>query len=124
MLTYGEAAPGVHGLVWDMGSTRGRNISSTVFFSPATPGRRSKSAFLFHHGHSDCICPVPSGTPAGSAARRRCRPGCRPDTPQLAERADKGYTWWDQYNVSKFFHSLGSLPGVAEARRPRADWLQ
>ena len=27
--------------------------------------------------------------------------------PSLAENSDPGYTWWDLYNVSNFYHSLG-----------------
>lgn len=27
--------------------------------------------------------------------------------PSLAEIGDPGYSWWDLYNVSAFFHSLG-----------------
>ena len=27
--------------------------------------------------------------------------------PSLAELSDPGYSWWDLYNVSNFYHSLG-----------------
>eukprot|EP01052_Picozoa_sp_SAG31_P030026 SAG31_NODE_3043_length_4753_cov_3.006016_4_plen_829_part_00 len=76
-----------------------------VFYSPAIPGKKSKSAFMFHHGHSDCKCPNKPGDVPWMA--RLCRPGCNSSMPSLAEISDPGYSWWDLYNVSNFYHSLG-----------------
>ena len=44
--------PGLEALVWNLQANPEKffPINSTVFFSPATPGKRSKDAFLFHHG--------------------------------------------------------------------------
>jgi hypothetical protein len=95
VLTWPEA-PDLQGLVWNM---------STVFYSPVTPGKRSKSAFFFHHGHSNCDCPTQSGDPPVVGAK--CRPGCKSTMPSGAEKGMSGYSWWDLYNVSAFAHSLG-----------------
>ena len=62
-------------------------------------------AFFFHHGHTNCICDMPSAVPALGAAK--CRPGCRSLMPTLSERYDPGFSWWDLYNVSAFLHALG-----------------
>ena len=93
--------PGLQGLVWNM--TTLFPITSTVFYSPVTPGKTSKTAFMFHHGHSDCVC----AGKAGSVAASKCQPGCNSSMPSLKEIGDPGYSWWDLYNVSNFFHSLG-----------------
>jgi hypothetical protein len=95
--------PGLQGLVWNL-STR-FEITSTVFYSPIIPGRKSKTAFMFHHGHSDCVCPHKQGDPAIDAAK--CRPGCTSSMPSGSEKKMKGYSWWDLYNVSTFFHEQG-----------------
>lgn len=99
ILTWPEE-PGLQGLVWNM-STK-FPITSTVFFSPAKVGQRSKNAFFFHHGHSNCVCP-------GSTAleQAKCRPGCNSSMPSRSEVGMPGYSWWDLYNVSNFFHELG-----------------
>ena len=91
---------GLRGLVWNMSTLF--EITSTVFYSPLSgdPTKRSSKAFLFHHGHSNCVCPG-SGTLAV-----RCQPGCNSSMPTLREPVEQ-YTWWDLYNVSTFFHSLG-----------------
>lgn len=102
VLTWPEA-PGLQGLVWNM--TTLFPITSTVFYSPVTPGKKSKSAFMFHHGHSNCVCPTKKGDPVIEEAK--CRPGCKSSMPSLAEVGDKGYSWWDLYNVSNYYHSLG-----------------
>ena len=49
-------------------------ITSTVFYSPVTPGKKSKTAFMFHHGHSNCICPMEKGDPVINGAKCRCAP--------------------------------------------------
>ena len=98
-------APGLQGLVWDLSDPRFFQINSTVFYSPVEEGKKSKDAFMFHHGHSDCICPHSPADPAIEAFR--CRPGCNSSMPSLAELGDPGYSWWDLYNVSGFFHSIG-----------------
>jgi hypothetical protein len=92
---------GLRGLVWNMTSMF--EITSTVFFSPVEPGKRSKSAFFFHHGHSNCVCDDGT-TPLEKA---KCRPGCKSSMPTGSEEHDPGYTWWDLYNVSQFVHDLG-----------------
>ena len=50
-------------------------ITSAAFFSPVTPGERSRHAFLFHHGHSDSCCFTPQGratwADAGLRGQRR-----------------------------------------------------
>ena len=97
--------PGLEGLVWDLSDPRFFEINSTVFYSPIEPGKKSKDAFMFHHGHSDCICPHSPNDPPTEAFR--CRPGCNSSMPSLAELSDPGYSWWDLYNVSNFFHSIG-----------------
>ena len=103
VLTWPEA-PGLQGLVWNM--TTLFPITSTVFYSPITPGKRSKNAFMFHHGHSNCVgCPTTPGEP--SFREFQCRPGCNSSMPSGAERHLPGYSWWDLYNVSTFFHSQG-----------------
>jgi hypothetical protein len=102
ILTWPEE-PGLQGLVWNM--TTLFEINSTVFYSPVEAGKKAKSAFLFHHGHSNCICPMKKGDAPNVGVR--CRPGCNSSMPSLAEVGDHGYTWWDLYNVSAFFHSLG-----------------
>jgi len=103
VLTWPEA-PGLQGLVWNM--TTLFPISSTVFYSPITPGKRSKNAFMFHHGHSNCVgCPSKPGEPA--FREFQCRPGCNSSMPSGAELHMPGYSWWDLYNVSAFFHSQG-----------------
>ena len=98
--------PGLQGLVWNLTDPKfGFEITSTVFYSPVTPGKKSKSAFMFHHGHSNCVCPMAKGDPVIKGAK--CRPGCNSSMPSLAENSDPGYSWWDLYNVSNFYHSLG-----------------
>ena len=118
--------PGVRGLVWNI-SNGLFPITSTVFYAPASgdPQRRSKSAFLFHHGHSDCVCEPP---PGANTSRPRlvwsaCHPGCNSSMPSLAEQEMPGYSWWDLYNVSDFFHSLGrcTRPLASELSRWAAD---
>ena len=37
----------------------------------------------------------------------KCRPGCKSSMPSLAENGDPGYSWWDLYNVSNYFHAQG-----------------
>eukprot|EP01079_Euglenida_sp_SAG-EU17-18_P001088 gene1088-2645_t len=97
--------PGLEGLVWNL--TTRFPITSTVFYSKAYPAQRSKSAFLFHHGHSNCVCPPSPEEGATPLALAKCRPGCNSSMPSLAEIGDPGYSWWDLYNVSAFLHSLG-----------------
>jgi hypothetical protein len=104
VLTW-DSDPGLQGLVWNLTDPKYFEITSTVFYSPVTPGKKSKSAFMFHHGHSNCVCPSAKGSPVINAAK--CRPGCNSSMPSLAENSDPGYTWWDLYNVSNFYHSLG-----------------
>eukprot|EP01052_Picozoa_sp_SAG31_P019766 SAG31_NODE_1456_length_8264_cov_4.918570_4_plen_1194_part_00 len=108
-------------IVWNM--TTKFEITSSVFYSPATPGKRSSSAFLMHHGHTNCICPTNAQTkciadnpslppslvetrsaPNGSCFAR-CAPGCR-STIGLGGKAGGG-SWWDLYNVSSFLHQMG-----------------
>eukprot|EP00756_Hemistasia_phaeocysticola_P051496 Hpha_TRINITY_DN26673_c0_g1::TRINITY_DN26673_c0_g1_i1::g.86127::m.86127 len=95
---------GLQGLVWNMSTLF--EITSTVFYSPVSgdPKVRSKTAFLFHHGHSDCKCPVKKGDPVTAAYK--CRPGCISSMPSNAEPVND-YTWWDLYNVSTEFHAHG-----------------
>ena len=95
VLTY-PGEPGLQGLVWNMSTLF--EITSTVFYSPITPGKTSKDAFLFHHGHSDCVCPWKHGQPAIMASQ--CRPGCNSSMPSGRETTMPGYSWWDLYNVS------------------------
>jgi len=95
--------PHLQGLVWNM--TTLFPITSTVFYSPVEPGQRSKHAFFFHHGHSNCVCPANHTSTALDAAK--CRPGCNSSMPSGSETHMPGYSWWDLYNVSTFFHSLG-----------------
>ena len=69
-LTYpSDPTPGLQGLVWNI-SNGLFPITSTVFYAPASgdPKKRSKSAFMFHHGHSDCVC----APPPGGEYRRDC----------------------------------------------------
>jgi len=93
----------VQGLLWNM--TTLFEITSTVFYSPINSNKRSENAFLFHHGHSNCICPYEKGEPA--IQRAICRPGCNSSMPTGDERHMPGYSWWDLYNISDFFHNLG-----------------
>ena len=78
---------GLQGLVWNM--TTLFEITSTVFYSPASgdPKVRSKTAFMFHHGHSNCDC---EGKTALDKAK--CRPGCKSSMPSVVENPDE-YTW-------------------------------
>eukprot|EP00911_Craspedida_sp_UC1_P001938 UC1_evm2s1491 len=99
-----DPTPGLVGLVWNLSSTF-FPINATVFYSPVVPGKRSKHAFLFHHGHSNCICNREAGEPPIAAAL--CRPGCNSSMPTYAEIDMPGYSWWDLYNVSSFVHDLG-----------------
>lgn len=103
VVTYPDE-PGLKGLVWNM--TTLFPITSTVFYSPVTPGKRSQDAFLFHHGHTNCVnCPTSPSDPA--YMKYQCRPGCNSSMPSGAELAMPGYSWWDLYNVSAFFHGKG-----------------
>lgn len=76
ILTYpddkSKAAAGLQGLVWNI-STGRFPINSTVFFSPVTPGKRSKTAFLFHHGHSVCNCSAVTLPSDAIVETQRCR---------------------------------------------------
>ncbi len=56
---------------------------------------------MFHHGHSNCVCE--GSTPLEKA---KCAPGCISSMPSVNEPKDQ-YTWWDLYNISGFYHSLG-----------------
>ena len=96
---------GLQGLVWNI-SNGMFPITSTVFYSPASgdPTKRSKTAFMFHHGHSNCVCPMKKDDPVIVGAK--CRPGCNSSMPSLAQPVDQ-YTWWDLYNVSTEFHAAG-----------------
>mmetsp|Transcript_29982 Transcript_29982/g.89712 ORF Transcript_29982/g.89712 Transcript_29982/m.89712 type:complete len:450 (-) Transcript_29982:193-1542(-) len=102
ILTWPEN-PGLQGLVWNMSTFF--EITSTVFYAPITSGKKTKSAVLFHHGHSNCICPRGHSDPPIVGAK--CRPGCNSSMPTEAQLHEHGYSWWDLYNVSTFFHSLG-----------------
>jgi hypothetical protein len=86
-------------------------ITSTVFYVPASgdPTLRSQTAFLFHHGHSDCVCNPPRGanTSRPQMVWSACKPGCNSSMPSEDELTMSGYSWYDLYNVSTFFHSLG-----------------
>ena len=103
ILTWPDSDPGLQGLVWNM--SKMFKISSTVFYSPVTPGQRTKSAFFFHHGHSNCVCPRAENDPPIMAAK--CRPGCNSSMPSNHEIGMPGYSWWDLYNVSTFAHEMG-----------------
>ena len=74
VLTY-ESTPGVTGLVWNLSTLF--PITSTVFYAPASgdASKKSRTAFFFHHGHTNCICPTKAGDPPVAAAK--CRPGCK-----------------------------------------------
>jgi hypothetical protein len=102
-----DSEPNLEGLVWDMNIPGGisLNITSTVFYSPVNAGQRSKSAFFFHHGHSNCVCPRVGGnrpTTQGTLSEQKCRPGCNSSMPSGSELHMPGYSWWDLYNVSEF----------------------
>ena len=72
VLTY-PSDPGLQGLVWNLTDPKfGFEITSTVFYSPVTPGKKSKDAFMFHHGHSNCVCPKAKGDPVIVGAKCRC----------------------------------------------------
>jgi hypothetical protein len=73
VLTWDEE-PGLQGLVWNLTDPKYFEITSTVFYSPVTPGKKSKTAFMFHHGHSNCICPMEKGDPVIKGAKCRCAP--------------------------------------------------
>jgi hypothetical protein len=103
--------PKIRGLVWNI-SNGLFPITSTVFHAPLSgdPEKLSDSAFLFHHGHSDCVCEPPKGASDPDVRHlvwQACKPGCNSSMPSHAETADPGYSWWDLYNVSTYFHSLG-----------------
>lgn len=88
-------------------------ILAVWFQAPASgdPSKRSKTAFLFHHGHSDCVCDPPAGTDPAAPKQMvwmACRPGCNSSMPSLAELEMPGYSWWDLYNTSGFIHGLGA----------------
>eukprot|EP00041_Stephanoeca_diplocostata_P014108 m.253331 g.253331 ORF g.253331 m.253331 type:complete len:425 (+) comp19583_c0_seq1:108-1382(+) len=102
VLTWPET-PGITGLVWNM--TTLFPITSTVFYAPKNPSSPSKTAVMFHHGHSNCVCPSEQGDAPIVGAK--CRPGCKSSMPTGSEIGNPDYTWWDLYNVSKFFHDLG-----------------
>ena len=101
ILSWPEA-PGIKGLVWNMSTLF--EITSTVFFSPAKQGQRSKEALFFHHGHSNCLCPVKPGE--GVLAAAKCRPGCNSSMPSGGELEMGGYSWWDLYNVSTWANGV------------------
>ena len=96
---------GLQGLVWNI-SNGLFPITSTVFYSPASgdAANRSRTAFMFHHGHSNCMCPMNAGDPVIVGAK--CRPGCNSSMPSNAQPVDQ-YTWWDLYNVSTELHAAG-----------------
>ena len=56
-----------------------------------------RQAFMFHHGHSDCVCAPPKG--ANSSCHHlvwmACHPGCNSSMPSQAEKTMPGYSWWD-----------------------------
>jgi hypothetical protein len=67
--------------------------------------------------NAEGICPTNASTPHHDpVANRKCRPGCSSDMPSLAQLKDPGYTWWDLYNVSDFFHSHGFDVFIVRAR--------
>ena len=94
--TVDNIAPGVTGLIWNL-SHGLFDINSTVFYSPLSGDltKPSTEAFLFHHGHTNCI-----ECPGGNSGYSKCFPGCKSPT-------NVDGTWWDLYNVSAFFHSIG-----------------
>jgi hypothetical protein len=108
--------PGLQGLVWNI-SNGLFPITSTVFFSPASgdPANRSTSAFLFHHGHSDCVCDPP---PGANTSRKQmvwsaCKPGCNSSMPSNAELDMPGYSC--AYSIV-----LSYVPARAHARHAAA----
>jgi len=92
----------VDAIVWNISTEYVRDINSTVFYSPVSKGKRSKDVVFFHHGHSNCVCPS-NETGLG---QYRCRSGCTSSDPKHEEIGGVGYSWWDLYNVSIFFHDL------------------
>jgi hypothetical protein len=101
-------------------------ITSSVFYVPADKSKRSETAFLMHHGHTNCICPMGPRTaciadnpplsppaaqtmsvlmPNGSSCFARCAPGCS-STIGLGGTSGGG-SWFDLYNTSSFLNSLG-----------------
>ena len=92
-------APEMVGLVWDLTTTF--PITSTVFYAKVNgpSGRPSKTAFLFHHGHSNCAC---ERIPEDACGQYKCAPGC-----YSTMTNGTGFNWWDLYNVTSFFHALG-----------------
>ena len=92
----------VQSIVWNISTEFVVDINSTVFYSPKDPSKRSKDVIFFHHGHSNCLCPsIETGL-----ERYRCQPGCNSSDPKHDEIGKLGYSWWDLYNVSTFFHDL------------------
>ena len=88
------APGGVSSLIWNLSNGR-FDINATVFYAPRSgdPKKPASQAFHFHHGHTNCVdCPGNSGT-------QKCVPGCKSPFAYA--------NWWDLYNVSSFFHSLG-----------------
>jgi hypothetical protein len=90
VLTWPEdPSPGLKGLVWNLSTYF--PINSTVFYSPVEVGKRSKTAFFFHHGHSNCDCPMAKDDPP--IVGQKCRPGCNSSMPSHSELHLPGYSW-------------------------------
>ena len=88
------APGGVSSLIWNLSNGR-FDINATVFYAPRSgdPKKPASQAFHFHHGHTNCVdCP-------GNSGSEKCVPGCKSPFAYA--------NWWDLYNVSSFFHSLG-----------------
>lgn len=88
------APGGVSSLIWNLSNGR-FDINATVFYAPRSgdPKKPASQAFHFHHGHTNCVdCP-------GNSGSEKCVPGCKSPFSYA--------NWWDLYNVSSFFHSLG-----------------
>ena len=120
---HAGVAPGVDAIEWRMQLTPPaasavgvKEIVSTVFYSPV-PDRpsssrtpRSRSAYVFHHGHNDCNCSnvTPHGAPPAELAR--CRPGC------TSELAPRGGTWWDLVRGKAHARDVRALDSPAHQR--------
>ena len=56
-IVNGVAPNGVTELIWNLSNGR-FDINATVFYAPRSgdPKKPAAQAFLFHHGHTNCIC--------------------------------------------------------------------
>ena len=75
------------------------SFASTVFYAPRERGRRTPSAFLFHEGHTNCVCERAAGAPM--LHKHWCRANAQYHSIKMPS------AFWDLNDLVEFVHSLG-----------------